>query len=77
MSLRQSIVAYPVLPGRSRESARAFLETTLAPRRLVDALEGLMLEGLMSREEVNLIEERVLRFTDREGHWREEPRPRV
>ena len=46
-----------------------FLRTISPPSRVVDVVEALVQERLLTRPEASAIEERLLGCVDAQGHW--------
>jgi hypothetical protein len=67
LSWRQALLLYgPAPTGDSRH----LIHSASAPQKVMDVLEDLVEEGLLSRQTASQIQERVLRQVSRDGRWR-------
>jgi hypothetical protein len=55
--------------GSSVDAVARFLTQGTPPSRLVEVLEGLVLEGLLSRQVVTQVEERIFQRIRPDGLW--------
>jgi hypothetical protein len=66
---RQAVLLLDTL-SPSIDTVMTFLEQSTPPERLLEVLEGLVLEGLLQQHEVAAIEERVLTMVRPDGKWK-------